>query len=782
MPARQLALKNSIVIGILKAQKVLPIVLVLGLALYMRVLFPTGVVRGDDVRYAKFAYTLLSENALDTNYWNVFIRLGLYTPVTLFYKMFGVSEFSTLIYPVLSSLLGIFFVYLIAKLLKNEAAGLIAALLWALFPLNLALSTQLLPDGVMTSYSLGAIYFFLLAQNSERPRARLYYFLCLLFLIWAVLIKITGLITAGFLLAFWLWKKVLSPWACTSGAHFKNRRMLLLLLPLIATVLYLSFQPGSTLNTLALTARDAYQTALWGTNPFVLGIRDEAFDVLLPISLIAISVLLVRRNPQVNFLLLWFGVQFLYAEWGSQLDIPYGFNLLDYAPLTHWIENRTTFFLTPPLFPIIGIYLSEGITEDAAKRLTIALTAFLGLVTFASRDLVLSHQEVFLQDSAFAVASLGFIASPYLLFKLEPRHSQWLVAALLTILALGEMRTFRGHPVERITEQSLMENLRQAATYLKASDPQYPITTYGTGYSRLDYASDFEFNYHDPDVLAAYQSPTRIIILSELAPDTNAYIVVRESGVQSGELNPAWWPLHVFGSGSPEPVYVYRQLSPPTAERELSLAKQALQSGINKGTLDRLIGAAVSAGDAEVLVENWYRWLGTAPDSIQLSAAKSLLVDYAEQYSTYPSTDLFAQITDEKSSALRASPPILLEISRALPLNALHLQATLQEKMEDDQFVSIVLQLKPKTLYFYRAEIRSTVPINVLEVNGGQIWDSADAEFVSGGWTSASAVFITPDSNQATLEVELRLAGFAPHNSGAIWLQNPTLIEVPMVP
>ena len=82
----------------------------------------------DDFGYAQVAFKL-TRGVLDVAPWaGGLARLGMYAPVALLYSLLGVSELTTLAWPLMCSLLGVIFVYTLGRQFGGEPAGLIGAL------------------------------------------------------------------------------------------------------------------------------------------------------------------------------------------------------------------------------------------------------------------------------------------------------------------------------------------------------------------------------------------------------------------------------------------------------------------------------------------------------------------------------------------------------------------------------------------------------------------------------------------------------------------------------
>ncbi|MBI5236584.1 MAG: glycosyltransferase family 39 protein, partial [Deltaproteobacteria bacterium] len=103
-------------------------------------------------------------------------RMALIAPLAVIFRVFGINEASLAAYPFLLSLAGIPLAYLTGRLLFGGRAGLIAALLWAIFPVDVWYATSFLPDIIASFYgSAGvAVILWLIYSDKHFSGSRLF--------------------------------------------------------------------------------------------------------------------------------------------------------------------------------------------------------------------------------------------------------------------------------------------------------------------------------------------------------------------------------------------------------------------------------------------------------------------------------------------------------------------------------------------------------------------------------------------------------------------------------
>jgi len=148
------------------------LLLILCVGFALRAFFFVGMTQWDDFCYTQVAYNVadgkfsFSEGLLYSAF-----RMGLILPTALSFKLFGVNEYATELWPLLCSLGSIVLIFCLGRLLFDQKTGLLAAFLLSFFPLNVVYATLLLPDVIQPFFfALSAVFFFR-AEKAEAPKS-----------------------------------------------------------------------------------------------------------------------------------------------------------------------------------------------------------------------------------------------------------------------------------------------------------------------------------------------------------------------------------------------------------------------------------------------------------------------------------------------------------------------------------------------------------------------------------------------------------------------------------
>jgi len=132
-------------------------------------------------------------------------RIGILAPAAMSFKVFGVSEQTLGVYPLMVSLAGILLAYVAGNVLFNERVGLLAAVLHAFLPVDVRYGTLLYPDPPGALWLNGAIVLLYGASRGGIRRRMLAGVLAGLFLGLSWLSKEALLFSLPFVAGYILW-------------------------------------------------------------------------------------------------------------------------------------------------------------------------------------------------------------------------------------------------------------------------------------------------------------------------------------------------------------------------------------------------------------------------------------------------------------------------------------------------------------------------------------------------------------------------------------------------
>ena len=129
-----------------------------------------GFIGLDDAEYTKFAYQIATDQYEEGTYQGPAVfprRVGIIYPTAFILNLFGVSEWSIAIFPMIISILSLLLCFACTALFFGEKAGLASAALWAVLPLDVGSATILLPDLPAAFFASLGIFLVVLLYRSK---------------------------------------------------------------------------------------------------------------------------------------------------------------------------------------------------------------------------------------------------------------------------------------------------------------------------------------------------------------------------------------------------------------------------------------------------------------------------------------------------------------------------------------------------------------------------------------------------------------------------------------
>lgn len=338
----------------------------------------TGLIGSDDLEYARHAraindgtYAQLLETGVNRH---LGLRFALILPLAAVYRLFGLSEYTTILLPLVASTLSVLLLVEVGRRMFGLRVGVVAGLLYATFPLRMALGTVLVPEPFAECYLLlGA-----LSYLHARDRGGVFWLLAGLLMGSAYLAKEPALFIAGAFLLHALWERrwggaaAFSAGVALIGAaeltyytlawgdvFFRTR----------STQLYTLPQTGEYFDTLKKVS--LYR--IFRKYPHMMLIPHAKFGLHSLATVIgACWALALKPRRGYPLVVLWVVVPALYLNFGS-------WSFRTYAPLPR--DERYIELLYPPLMLLTGVALSRAF--DAGPALARLSAATLAIVMAA---------------------------------------------------------------------------------------------------------------------------------------------------------------------------------------------------------------------------------------------------------------------------------------------------------------------------------------------------------------------------------------------------------------
>ena len=345
------------------------LILIVLFAAALRLIFFSGIGASDDLLYTSYAYEMSkNEFSFPANHHGT--RLGLLYPVSIFYRLFGVNEFSSNAFVFLTSIAGIVLIFYFGKIFFNEKVGLSAAFLLSFFPLDLVFATKLLSDAPSSFFLSLCVFLFLVGEKSKISfRKNLSFFMSGIAIGIAYLIRETALLIVLFFGFYAIFYKKIK----------LNYFLIFFGFMIIFALESIIFQ----VNTGDFLFRYHSITSSWqevikysgtyrGTFPLSLFyfpyiiFTNAYFGLFYPFIIIAIFYSISKKEKKSYPFILWFLSLFLYLSFGTT-------NFLEYRPFA--AIPRVLTIVTLPALILLSHFLSEKnlIISKILKPLTMGL-------------------------------------------------------------------------------------------------------------------------------------------------------------------------------------------------------------------------------------------------------------------------------------------------------------------------------------------------------------------------------------------------------------------------
>lgn len=378
------------------------LVFIIIFALFLRLMFFIGLNWSDDVNYVYLANQILRGEYKPS--YMASLRLMMIYPLALSFYLFGVSNFSAVLYPLVCSIGSIVLIFNLSKILFNEKVGLISAFLLSIFPLDVNYATWIMPD-VPISFFIGlSVLFFFKGEASDRTtllnvkKKYLFFILSGITVGLSYLLKLSGLVILIFYFIVWLYLSIKQ-----RKIRFDFLLIILgfLIIVSLESIFYyvtvkdplLQYHSGfeyysekERLKYEFNTNFDYYPKVMFNLdhlNRYMFNNPYTYFGPFFYIVILSIAYLLFKKDVNSIVVVLWLFSVFLYMQFGT-MSIKY------YIPM-HRLDRHLT-ILTIPSILIISrfIYLDK---KNKIKLLISFIVVLLLMVSFLYYIKNISHMQ-----------------------------------------------------------------------------------------------------------------------------------------------------------------------------------------------------------------------------------------------------------------------------------------------------------------------------------------------------------------------------------------------------
>lgn len=747
-------------------------------ALLLRLINYTGVLDYDVLGYAYYAYGAtqgnfeftLTARAID-------FRFALILPLAFLYQLLGPSEFSTVLYSLSASLLAVLGIYGIGRLQGSESAGIIAALLWAAFPLNVFLSTLFGPDEILASFTIAAVFCFLLGRSRNGWQKSLAYAGATIFALLCVFVKPSGIIVLPLLLFFFIEdiyvanKETIK--AGISSLPKRFRRFVISDLFVVAVLAVLGFaarQSTPLLVSLFRGAKDLTDTFVLGQTQERLPGRgwifvSEIFLTAGPIFIVAFSGLVNQRKPPVSSIL-WAAWMLLYFEWGSISTDP-----TIYTPFVARTNDRNILFVFAPFAVLAGLFAGQWLSAGKARLLAILSLLIVVPLAWWLKLSNFSGLPLDLISLATVFALIGTLLLPIAVYIRQIwRRELWVFASLFILLIALLFPTPPHHISDDYWQRQIAYRnaITQAGRFFLDS-PRLPIVALSeTNARELDFFSNFQLGYSD---LIVSRGDARIQVTAD--PRTwqeSAYIFLRDEINQLQPVPSTWWKVAEYDPGYGRPILIYRILSEKDAQEELAMAWAAAKPNPDVSSLERLLGAAVNAGEVKAVIAAWIQINKLSPGERSLDLINPTIQEAFRKNDFSFGPDL---LVDPEESGLQVDSSLIDAITTKG--SEIFISVPPQTSAQRGDGIYQYISLEPNSAYIFIVEVQSNVGVDLARVDRGNITDSHDYAAIYGEGEEKVIFFVTPNwQSPETVRFDL----FTITAPGQIVIANPHLYQV----
>ena len=354
---------------IVRTKLLLFLIVLFGLVL--RMIFFSGVGTSDDLAYSKHAYYI--HKGIDPSSGAILsARVGIFYPTAFSYKVFGVNDFSSVLFVLLTAIGNIILAYFFGKLFHSEKTGLMAAFLMSIFPLEVVYSTKLLTDLPSSFFMALGMYLFFYSEKNNGYR--IYYFLSGAFIGVGYLLRESAALIALFFLVYIIFSRQIKINYFIVSAGF---------LAIFALEFFIYYQligdPLFRFTSVQGDLLEEYKTFnYFGRLSFPKGLFHYPYVILTnslisyfyALIFISIAYFLVAKKKETHLLIFWFISLLLYLSFGS-------------ASFSHYLpfraDPRYLSVITMPGIVLLALFLTRK--NKLIRKIILPLSLVILLLT-----------------------------------------------------------------------------------------------------------------------------------------------------------------------------------------------------------------------------------------------------------------------------------------------------------------------------------------------------------------------------------------------------------------
>jgi len=363
---------------LLKNTRFLLFIIVL-FGLTLRLIFFSGMGISDSLAYSEYAQELGKIEPTTLG-----VRLGLIYATALSHNLFGINDFSSVLFVLLTSIGSIVLIFYFGKLLFNKKIGLIASFLLAFFPLDVVYSTKLNSDLPSAFFMSLGVYFFLYSEIKPKLKYNIGYYLSGLFIGIGYLIRESVLLIALFCLIYAIYKKIIKKEYFVVALGFLTIFVIELLIFYTLTEDPLFRHVASQQHFAEALENDNYygRLPLFPTGlfhyPYII-LTTNLLSYFYVFILISIIYCWIYRKKETHTMQVWFLSLLLYLSFGTG-------SLTKYIPFR--AVDRYLTIITIPGILLLAFFLTEKkhIIRKTIMPFTLIILLLASVTSIALRE------------------------------------------------------------------------------------------------------------------------------------------------------------------------------------------------------------------------------------------------------------------------------------------------------------------------------------------------------------------------------------------------------------